>query len=134
MRTSPSNVHQRIAALVREDARTGTEWAGLLGYSRQNLQHRLNGRTPWTLCDAMAVAPVLGMSLDALVGDDDLDIGYAPVEASDEELPDLAPEVTEGPLATVTAIRWHDVPAYDDLDDADLAGEIHRTLLEDSLR
>lgn len=134
MRTPPANVHQRITTLIRSDDRNGTEWADLLGMSRQNLHHRLTLRTPWTLCDAMVIAPALGMSLDALVGEDDLELGFAPVDAEAAELPDLSPEVTDGPLAPVTVLRFHDAPDYDDLEAADLAGEIRRTLLEDILR
>lgn len=105
MRTASPDVHGRISALIRADARTGSEWALLLGLGRQALHDRLKGRTRWTLCDAVTIAAELGTTLDALVGDEDLPLGYTlDTTASDEEV-----------AAELAALHLHPVPDYDEV-------------------
>ena len=76
MATNLPDVHTRLSALVRSDKRTGPEWALLLGLGIQSFHDRLKGRTRWTLCDAVTIAATLGTTVDALVGDEDLELGY----------------------------------------------------------
>lgn len=71
-----NTAHARITTAVRSDARTGVEWAALLGIGPQSLSDRLRTRTAWTLADAVTIAATLCVSVDALVGNDDLPLGY----------------------------------------------------------
>ena len=81
MDATSTTAQERISTAVRLDDRNGTEWAITLGMSRQSLSDRLRGRTPWTLADAVTIASTLAISLDRLVGDEDLPTGYALAEA-----------------------------------------------------
>jgi hypothetical protein len=59
--------HARITAAIRGDHRTPAEWARRLGLKPSTLNHRLTGRTPWTLDETMAIAFRLGTTVDDLV-------------------------------------------------------------------
>lgn len=76
--TPPLTVHQRIGALVKFDPwhRTQRKWAKLLGLSPASLSDRINGRVPFSLVEAEAIAHALDLSLDELVHGEDLPIGY----------------------------------------------------------
>lgn len=74
VRTNP--VQDRVSAAVRLSPLTGREWADLLECSPQGVSDRLRGRTAWTLADTMTIAATLRVSVDALVGTDDLPIGF----------------------------------------------------------
>lgn len=88
MHSTPETAQTRITALVRLDRRNGSQWATLLGCSRTALSDRLRGRTLWSLRDAQIVALILDLSLDDLVGQDDLPTDLVPVDAEPAELPD----------------------------------------------
>jgi len=76
---TPDPLQARVSAAVRLSHRTGRQWADLLEVSPQALSDRLRHRTAWTLADAAAIAGALEVSLDALIGPDDLPIGYVVV-------------------------------------------------------
>lgn len=61
-----SDVHRRITDAVRNDKRTPSMWARQLGMMPATLNHRLSGRTPWTLDEALEIAFRLGTTVDAL--------------------------------------------------------------------
>lgn len=65
-----------VTEAVRASSLTVREVALVLGLSRPAVYDRLRGRTDWTLREAALVAKVLGVSLDELVGDVDLPLGY----------------------------------------------------------
>lgn len=65
-RTPAGDVHRRITAAIRADRRTPSQWARGLGMNPSTLNHRLNGRTPWTLDEALEIAYRLGTTVDAI--------------------------------------------------------------------
>ena len=73
----------RIAQAVRASGRSGVYLATKLGMTQPAFSDRMRGRTPWTLADAIAIADDLGVSLDGLVGREDLPIGYIPTTRED---------------------------------------------------
>jgi plasmid maintenance system antidote protein VapI len=69
MTTPLTPEHKRITDAIRDDHRRGTPltwWARKLGMTRGTLNHRLNGRTPWSLDDALRIAWRLGTTVDSL--------------------------------------------------------------------
>lgn len=83
----PTDVHARIATLIREDSEANGRklrwWSSRLGMRPYTLTNRLNGRTPFTLHEARTVAATLEMSLDDLVGNEDMPTGYVPTERNE---------------------------------------------------
>lgn len=59
-------IHDRITAAIYGDPAPLTQWAMRLGMRRGTLDHRLSGRTPWSLDEALTVAYHLGTTVDAL--------------------------------------------------------------------
>lgn len=122
MQTNPATAQDRIRAALIHHARsctlTGTDWGALLGLGRVAWSDRLRGRTPFTLSDAIVIAHHLEESLDALVGDDDMPLGFTPTD--EEELPAGAP-LEEHPrafTASVSPLRFPRpgiAPAYEDV-------------------
>lgn len=73
----------KIADAVRSSGRRHSELALQLGLSKVSFSDRMHGRTRWTLCDAIALAGILGVTLDDLVSfEQDLELGYALTEAA----------------------------------------------------
>ncbi len=69
----------RIAKAIRRSGLRDAHFARSLGLSTPAMSDRMRGRTRWTLTEAALIARMLGVSLDDLVGDDDLDLGYLPI-------------------------------------------------------
>lgn len=71
-----------IASAVKASDYTQILLAHLLGLTPQAMSDRMRGRTRWTLSDAQQLAPLLGVTLDELVGQgDDVEVDYELTEA-----------------------------------------------------
>lgn len=70
-----------IAAVVRASGRKHIYVATALGMTQPAFSDRMRGRTPWTLADAMTLAELLHVSLDQLVGNQDLPVGFTLAES-----------------------------------------------------
>lgn len=73
-------MEERIREAVRRSPFTQTEVGHRLGLSQPAVSARLTGRTRWTLAEIVELARLLGMTVDELIGDDELPIGYALTE------------------------------------------------------
>lgn len=72
----------QIAQAVRASGRTHRSLAAALGLTPPSFSDRMSGRIRWSLVDAVALAKELDVSLDELVGAQDLELGYALTEAA----------------------------------------------------
>lgn len=70
-----------ITAKLRAAGITQEALSPVLGLSRPAISDRMRGRTRWALTEAREIADLLGITLDSLVGDEDLDCDYVLTEA-----------------------------------------------------
>lgn len=74
---------ERISNALTLTGRTHLDIAEHLGLQRVAVTQRMNGRTLWSLADAIQVAHLLDVPLDALVKEgEDLPAGYTLAEAT----------------------------------------------------
>lgn len=120
----------RLRQALIAHGRPGTEWSRILGMSRPAFSDRLRGRTPFTLADAVTIADSLGLSLDALVGDDDMPTGLTLTTHGRARLIIETLEIADPPADDDDArpvwasVQWlhadrpglHPVPNYDEVD------------------
>lgn len=72
-----------IARAVRASGRKDIYVATHLGLAQTPFSDRMRGRTPFTLAEAIKIARLLDISLDELVGDDDLPCGFVPIDEAE---------------------------------------------------
>lgn len=70
----------QISTRLRLSGVTHETLAQALGMSRPAISDRMRGRTRWTLLEAIEIARLMGITLDALAGDNDLDVDYTLTE------------------------------------------------------
>lgn len=62
-----------IADVLRRSGQTQAMLARLLGLSQSSFSDRMSGRSRWSVREVLTLAHHLGMSVDDLVGTDDLE-------------------------------------------------------------
>ena len=63
-----TTINEKVGAWLLQEGNTRAKLADAIGITRPTLNARLDGSAQWRFCEVVALADVLGVSLNALAG------------------------------------------------------------------